>query len=43
MNTNIIVDGYVLLYFRSCYSLPKMIGSVVYGQVILAYDYFFQR
>ncbi len=43
MNTNIIVDGHVLLYFRSRYSLPKMIGSGAYGQVILAYDYLFQR
>ncbi|CAF1604893.1 unnamed protein product [Rotaria magnacalcarata] len=41
-NSNIIVDGHVF-HLGSRYSLPKMIGSGAYGQVISAYDSLLQR
>ncbi|CAF2531476.1 unnamed protein product [Rotaria sp. Silwood2] len=41
-NTNIIIDGHIF-HLGSRYSLPKMIGSGAYGQVISAYDSLLQR
>ncbi len=42
LNTNIIIDGHIF-HLGSRYSLPKMIGSGAYGQVISAYDSLLQR